>query len=302
MTRTTDPPVVSVIIPAWNAAWCVGRAVESVLAQTFMNYELIVVDDGSTDATLEVLRSYGEAVRVISQANGGMSSARNAGIRQARGRYLAFLDADDRWRPEKLARQVELMEKEPLLAFCSASTLLEDEQGKAVGIWDCRRAGRRATLADIFDNHATVAGGASSVLARRDLVAELGGFDETLRGAEDTDLWIRLAACGSFACIADPLVVVMRRSGSVSGKRATMRDGAIAMTRKNRRLLPIELQGTFWRRIYAGVLCDYAKWAYREGHGWAALFDLLEALRFSPFGRGRMIAGLALAMLRKQPL
>lgn len=299
MTPMTKAPAVSVVIPAYNAAWCVARAIDSVLAQSFRDFELIVVDDGSTDDTAAVLAGYASKLRVVGQPNGGMSSARNAGIRAASGRYLAFLDADDRWLPEKLARQIVLLEARPDLAFCAATARLEDSEGRPVGEWR-GRGGSPATLSEVFAQHAAVAGGASAVVARRQLVADLGGFDETLAGAEDTDLWIRLAACGDFACIDEPLVVVLRRAGSVSRNRDAMRCGALAMTVKNRPLLPPEKRGAFWRKQYAGVLCDYAKWAYREGQNGAAMRDLLAALYTSPFGRGRLAISLLLAIFTGQ--
>lgn len=300
MTPSAEPAV-SVVIPAYNAAWCVGRAIDSVLAQDFADREIVVVNDGSTDDTARVLASYGDAIRVVTQANGGMSSARNAGIRAARGRYLAFLDADDRWLPGKLGRQMALMAQRPELAFCAATARFEDPDGNPAGMWAC--SGKAdAGVADIFAHHATVAGGASSVLARRELVQQLGGFDETLFGAEDTDLWVRLAVLGPFACIADPLVVVLKRPGSVSRNRERMRAGAIAMTKKNRKLLPAALRGGFWRQVYAGTLCDYAKWAYRDGALGTALRDLAGALRLAPLTRGRLVASLALAMLTGRKL
>ena len=300
MTPSAEPAV-SVVIPAWNAAWCVGRAIDSVLAQDFADREIVVVNDGSTDDTAGVLAGYRDAIRVVTQANGGMSSARNAGIRAARGRYLAFLDADDRWLPGKLGRQMALMAARPELAFCAATARFEDPEGNPAGMWTC--SGKpNAGVADIFAHHATVAGGASSVLARRELVQQLGGFDETLFGAEDTDLWVRLAALGPFACIADPLVVVLKRPGSVSRNRERMRTGAIAMTKKNRNLLPAAQRGGFWRQVYAGTLCDYAKWAYRDGALGTALRDLAGALRLAPLARGRLVTSLALAMLTGRKL
>src|SRR6266705_2116650 len=102
MTPTVSGPLVSVVMPAYNVAWCVARAVDSVLAQDFRARELIVVNDGSTDETRAVLRAYGDTITVIDQHNRGMSAARNAAIRKARGTYVAFLDADDWWLPGKL--------------------------------------------------------------------------------------------------------------------------------------------------------------------------------------------------------
>src|SRR4029450_11236694 len=104
MASSAESPLVSVVMPAHNVAWCIGRAIDSVLAQDFRSYELNVVNDGSTDVTRAVLDRYGAAVTSIDQNNRGMSAARNRGIRQARGTYIAFLDADDWWLPEKLSR------------------------------------------------------------------------------------------------------------------------------------------------------------------------------------------------------
>ncbi len=119
MIPTASAPLVSVVMPAYNVAWCIGRAVDSVLAQDFRSRELIVVNDGSTDGTRAVLERYGAAITVIDQENQGMSAARNVAIRRARGTYVAFLDADDWWLPGKLRRQVELMQGSPEIGFCS---------------------------------------------------------------------------------------------------------------------------------------------------------------------------------------
>jgi glycosyltransferase involved in cell wall biosynthesis len=295
----TESPLVSVVIPAYDAAWCVARAIDSVLAQSFRDFEVIVVDDGSTDGTADVLSRYGDVLRIVSKSNGGMSSARNAGIRAARGTYIAFLDADDRWLPEKLARQIEMLAAHPDLAFCGAVATLEDPTGQKLGEWR-GHIGSHASVSEVFSNHGAVAGGASAVIAKRNLVVELGGFDETLAGAEDTDLWIRLADRGGFACVEAPQVIVLRRPGSASRNLDTMRRGALAMTRKNRHLLPPAKRHAFWRKVYAGLLCDYAKWAYREGRRGAAFKDLLTALCMSPYGRGRLALSLAIAILRGQ--
>src|SRR5437016_1233967 len=109
------PLLVSAVIPAYNYARFVCRAVDSVLAQTYPHLECIVVDDGSTDNTLEVLAPYGDHIRVITQKNAGLSAARNTGVRNAGGEYVGFLDADDWWQPQKIAKQVALAEKRPEL-------------------------------------------------------------------------------------------------------------------------------------------------------------------------------------------
>ncbi len=291
--------LVSVVIPAWNAEAWVGRAVESALAQDHEPKEIIVVDDGSTDGTADVLAAYGRRIRLVRQTNRGLPAARNAGLRAARGTLVAFLDADDRWLPGKLAAQVALMRERPDLGFCATEAWLEDEAGRRLGRWrDEGRLPGRTFLETLFARNAAVPGSASAVMVRRELALAVGGFDETLRAHEDVDLWMRLAAVAGFACVPEPLAAVTRREGSVSSRLATMKAEARRILRKNRRLLPPRSRGAYWRWCYAGMLADYAKWEARAGRSVRALLTLAEAGLRSPLGRGRLAAGLALEVLR----
>lgn len=289
-------PTVSVVIPAYNAAWCVARAVDSVLAQTRAADDIIVVNDGSTDGTVDVLAHYGDAVRVISQPNAGLSAARNAGIAAARGDWVAFLDADDWWLPGKLAAQCALIEADPALGFCGGAAQTVDTEGRTLGSWD-PPASRGDILTDIFAVHATVAGSGSAVIARRELFARTGGFDTTLRSLEDIDMWMRLAAVTRYDCVRERLVCILRTPGSMSRNREVMRTSALQVMNKNRALLPAAARGAFWRNAMAGVLADYAKWRYRDGERLAGLRDLAHAFALAPRARGRLVASLALAML-----
>src|SRR5436190_7329233 len=301
MTSIADAPLVSVVMPAYNVAWCIGRAVDSVLAQDFRSHELIVVNDGSTDGTRALLDTYGRAVTVIDQDNRGMSAARNRGIRQACGTYIAFLDADDRWLPQKLSRQVELMANRPELGFCSTAARVEDGDGRLLNLWRCPD-GRSEILETLFAQNAAIAGGCSAVMARKELLERVGLFDESLGGFEDPDLWMRLAAVSRYACIDEPLAVILRREKSVSRNLDSMRVGALRSMRKNRALLPSELRGGFWRDCLAGVYTDYAKPAYRAGRLGMAYADTLSALMLSPLGRGRLCLGLLRDFLLKKPV
>lgn len=291
MTEPAPAPTVSVVIPAYNAAWCVRKAIDSVLSQDYRNLEVIVVNDGSTDDTPAVLAAYGPAIRVVHQPNGGMSKARNAGIQAARGEYLAFLDSDDWWLPGKLARQVELLGSRPDLGFCSCNARVEDMEGRLLNLWECPNwAG--PFVVHLFGSGADVPGSCSAVLARRALVLQVGGFDETLRGAEDPDLWIRLAAVSGYACLPQALAVVLRRPGSVSRNLEAMRESTLRMMRKNRHLLPPDKQGAYWRSCVAGVHGDYAKWRYRMGKRVEALREVAMLLCVAPVSRGRLGLGL----------
>ena len=301
MTSSVEPPLVSVVMPAYNVAWCIGRAIDSVLAHDFRGYELIVVNDGSTDGTLAVLDRYGASVTLIDQNNRGMSAARNRGIRQARGTYIAFLDADDWWLPEKLSRQVELMTRRPDLGFCSTAARVEDGDGRLLNLWRCPD-GRSEILETLFAQNAAIAGGCSAVIVRKELLERVGLFDESLRGFEDPDLWMRLAAVSGYACIDETLVVILRREKSVSRNLDTMRVAALRSMHKNRALLPSRLRGGFWRNCVAGVYTDYAKPAYRAGRLGLAYADTLRALALSPMGRGRLCLGLLRDFLLKKPV
>ncbi len=297
MTQMTDKPLVSVIVPTYNAAWCIGTALDSVLAQSLTELEIIVINDGSTDETDQILASYGDSIRVITQKNGGMSNARNNGIRSARGDYIAFLDADDWWLPEKLEAQIKLMREQPELGFCSTAARVQNTEGELITVWYCPPLDGNI-LKTLFSHNAAVAGGCSAVMVRKRLLDQTGLFDENLKGFEDPDLWIRLAAVSNYACINKPLATILRRENSVSDNLQTMRDSALQSIIKNRSLLPKELQGSFWRYCLSGVYTDYAKGAYRSGNRNAALADTFRALMLAPVSRGH----LCLALLKDMAL
>lgn len=295
------PGWVSVVIPAYNAAAFITHAVDSVLAQTYLHREILIVNDGSTDDTARVLEAYGEALRVIHQPNGGLSNARNRGIREARGEFVALLDADDRWLPTKLARQVELLQAHPEIGFCSTRTRVEAPDGTPTGEWPCPQLDG-ALLRTLFLCNGSIPGSGSGVLVRRCLFATVGLFDETLRSLEDIDMWMRLAAVTDYACIDEPLTTIVKHPDSMSRNLNVMRTAALQVMRKNRHLLPQSDRGGLWQAGYASVLADYAKWEYRQGQRGRAMRHLLEGLIRAPLRRGRMLLGLLLAMARGQPL
>ncbi|HHM06050.1 MAG TPA: glycosyltransferase family 2 protein [Gammaproteobacteria bacterium] len=284
-------PLVSVIIPAYNAAWCVGQAVDSVLAQAGVPFEVVVVNDGSTDDTAGALAGYGDRIRVVNKANGGLSSARNAGIRVARGELVAFLDADDWWLPGKLAAQSALMKEQPDVGFCSVAAEVRDPDGALLGIWACPQW-EGSFLAALFHENAAVAGSGSGVMVRRGLFDRVGLFDEGLGSLEDIDMWMRLAAAAPYACVSKALAVIVKRPDSMSRNREVMRDAALSVMKKNRCLLPSSLQGAHWRAGMASVYADYAKWRYRAGRRLDAVADVLRALMLAPWARGRLCLGL----------
>ncbi len=140
-------PAVSVIIPTYNSAHFVVEAVESVLAQTWQDLEIVVIDDGSTDETAAVMTRFGPPVRYIQQRNGGVAVARNKGIRESSGKYIAFLDADDTWLPEKLEKQIELLEKDQDARACYSAYSSVSSDLQPLGI--CRSIRHGSAIEDL---------------------------------------------------------------------------------------------------------------------------------------------------------
>jgi glycosyltransferase involved in cell wall biosynthesis len=196
-------PLVSVIIPTFNRAAFVREAIDSVLAQDYPRIEVIVVDDGSSDHTSEVVRAFGAALRFIRQTHAGVSVARNRGVAASHGDLVAFLDSDDLWLPGKVAAQVVLFQQQPRAQVCYT-----DE------IWI--RRGVRVNPRQIHQKHAgwiflqslpRCIISPSSVMMRRGLWDRLGGFDEQLPACEDYDLWLRLTATEPICLLEERLIV-----------------------------------------------------------------------------------------------
>jgi glycosyltransferase involved in cell wall biosynthesis len=219
----TTMPRVSVVVPAYNAELFIAEAIESVLAQTFVDFELIVVDDGSTDCTKAAISSFtDERLRYLWQENGERSAARNAGIRSAHGEFVAFLDADDAWLPDKLARQVALLDadSEIGLVYCGAWKLRD---GVIVGQQKAAHRGNVVRTLLSVDN--VIAGSASAAMIRRDVLEEVGGFDERLVIFEDWDLWLRIARRSQVDFVAENLVNVRLHEGNTQTRLALMKSG-----------------------------------------------------------------------------
>ncbi len=216
------PPKVSVIIPAYNTAAYIGEALDSVFAQTFTDYEVVVVNDGSPDTEeLErVLAPYGERIRYLRQANGGVASARNAGIRLARGKYLAMLDSDDIWLPPYLAWQIMAMEAvSRVAASYSNAIIFGDSPFDGRDYMSLYPSEGEVTFERLVEQRCNVLG---TSFVRRDAVMAVGLYDETLSTAEDFDLWLRLTHDGwRIIYIREPLWFYRKRAGCLTGNPIT---------------------------------------------------------------------------------
>jgi glycosyltransferase involved in cell wall biosynthesis len=267
-----DEPLVSVIIPAYNAAPFIREAVESALAQTYETLEVIVVDDGSRDETaalVEALCARDPRVRLLRQANAGVAAARNRAIAASRGSLIAPLDADDLWHPEKIARQVAVMRRgSARLGLVYTWSLVVDEAGRVVNRRGCGGPRYQGEVygALVLGNFV---GNASTPLIRRGCFAEIGGFDPGLhaagaQGCEDLKLYLAIAERYEFAVVPEVLVGYRRTKSSMSravGRMKRSHDLVLAEVR----LRHPELPGRLFRWSQS-LFCYYlAKVCLRDG-------------------------------------
>ncbi len=205
---------VSAVIPTYNRAACVGEAIESALAQSVACHEVIVVDDGSIDETPSVVSSFGDRVRTIRQENGGVSAARNTGIRAATGNWIAFLDSDDLWVPERIEMLVDAARTYPQIVLHAGDCLLQTRDGKHKSLFAIR--GVTANGLTYFDRPLLPLALPSSVaitaVAVRKKCFSAVSFDQTLNIFEDHDVLIQLAAAGAWAVTSAPAATA-RRAG-----------------------------------------------------------------------------------------
>ncbi|GMG81769.1 hypothetical protein LNKW23_09820 [Paralimibaculum aggregatum] len=262
-------PALSVVMPAWNAAAHVGEALESLIAQGRQDLEALVIDDGSTDATAEIVAAEipraaaaGLALRLLRQANAGPSAARNRGIAEARGPLVGFLDADDRWHPAKAARHIALMRARPEIDLSYS------------GFRDIDAAGRDLLQGylprrEILEHGALLEGNVmhtSTIVARTEVLRRLGGFDTGLRTYEDFDLWLRIAALrpGNIAAVRERLVDYRRHPAQTTRSWERMHEGWRMVVAREARTHPEAWARV--RRLAWGNQLEYcASMAYNAG-------------------------------------
>jgi len=212
-------PRVSVIVPAYNAARYLPFAIDSVVSQAYGDWELIIVDDGSTDETRWVVHSYastlGMKLRYVYQPNRGLPAARNTGIQWAQGEFIAILDADDVWLPARLARGVAVMDSIPNAGLVHSRIARINVDGQIIGYLEFPRKYQAGKIAvDIYTRRANIL--CPTVLFRKQCLDVVGHFDETMRATEDRDLWFRIAERYEIAYIDEILAHSRLTPGSMS--------------------------------------------------------------------------------------
>jgi hypothetical protein len=275
-------PALTVVIPTYNRADLLGEAIDSVLAQEWPELELLVVDDGSTDETPEVLAGYGDRVRVIRQENAGESAARNTGIHAATHELVALLDSDDYWLPGKLERQLALFSQDPApdVTFTAYTRIgdVAEEEDIVLDHWE-------GTQEDALEQ--LLLGcriNTSTALGRRSAFIDAGLYDTSLRCAQDYDLWLRIAARGyRTAYVPEPLATYRIHPGAVSLDPELVNKSTERVLQRvfDSGTLPEAFQGRrdfFMARRYLNSACFYLDC----GEGRAAADSIVRAARTRP--------------------
>jgi len=234
-SATSKTPTVSIIVPVYNSLTMLPAALETVFNQTFQDFELILVDDGSTAGSSELLKTYESRARVLTKKNGGASSARNVGIQIARGEFVAFLDADDLWDSKKLELQVAAFREKPETGVCFTECLYFDSEKE----WEAnfgRHDNMEGMIFDLILREHFIS--TTTVMIRRDCLTDIGLFDETLTGCEDYNLFLRLAEKYPYRFLAQPLAKLRCHDGNLSNNLPQMCRDEVANLDKIAELYP----------------------------------------------------------------
>ncbi len=276
--RSPRAPFVSVIIPVYNSADFLGQAIDSVMDQTFLDLEIIVVDDGSTDRTPEVSAQYSDHITYIRQPNGGNAAARNRGVVEARGRWLCFLDADDLWEPKKLERQLLDLLRHPewMISFVRARKFFESGDSEPIPadpaeseMWD-----KLVFYQPFGSSH-------SGMMLHASCLEQVGGFDDALRLSVDWDLFIRLADRYRIRVSPEFLVHHRQHSSNTTGDAELRLRMYLACLNKHRRLFCSERgMRRQWHESYGARLFRFGRYYLKRRQYHSSLPLLLKSLRF----------------------
>jgi glycosyltransferase involved in cell wall biosynthesis len=293
LNERRNMPKVSVVIPTYDRAHFLDDAIRSVLAQTFDDFELIIVDDGSTDNTREVVNSFEDSrIKYIYQENRGVSAAYNSGILASSSEFIAFLDSDDLWLPQKLELQVKLLDSRPDVALvCSDGYIFDNRTNSTLGrFWrgvpfgyrvDPQRASREPLKEMLFWGCFITE---SLVMVRREVFNEVGGYDESLRDHVDWDMYVRVCQRFAIETIDTPLAKKRKHEANLSSNFDLLYKGAEIVLNKaihSYSLKPDEL--SILRRRLARTLFRYGRGLVERGRIAQGRKKLLASIKVNPW-------------------
>ncbi len=259
-------PEISVIIPAYNSEQFISETLTLVLAQTFQSFEIIVVNDGSTDRTKEIVSEFinkDQRIKLINQSNLGTATARNRGIKESSAGLIAFLDSDDLWHPDKLNKQIGFMKKFPKIAIVSCLAEIVDENSICQGLL----AGRNlngSCYREILDTGG-ISGG-SIVIVRKKCFEQIGYFDSALEPFEDWDMWIRLARCFELATIPEILVGYRRSPKCASRNYSRLKKSGTMVLQKTFREDKVLSTNNYYKHCLARNIAGIGAWCLIDGN------------------------------------
>lgn len=279
-TARPKMPLVSVVIPTYNSAAFLPQSIESVLQQTYDNFEVIVIDDGSTDNTEAVLADYKDKIRYIKKNNGGPSGARNLGIAEAKGEFIAFQDSDDLWLPEKLQLQMEYLTTHPEIAVLYTDLIQFNQQGVVSAGLEERYGSLPSgyIFEELLVNHAITL---STIIVRRSCIDEIGVFDESLIGAEDYNFYLRLARKFQFDFLNQALVHKRLHTNNLSDDLDQMCEDEVKNLDKIALMFPDARIPK--RKLAARIYTRFGKYYFGQKRFNQANACFNQAFRLSPF-------------------
>lgn len=240
MTNISTSPIVSVVIPAYNAEKTILDTIESVQKQSFSDFEVIVINDGSTDKTLDLVNAIDDSrIKVFSYENGGLSVARNRGISHAQGEFITFLDADDLWTVDKLELQVKALNENPKAGVAYSWTLIIKENSQQL------YPGVSASFEGNVHRHLLIGNfiaSGSNVMMRRQVVEQVGEFDPSLKSSEDWDYWLRVAPKFSFVVVPKPQILYRQSSRTMSSNVERMEEHMLTVHERAFQVAPKNLR------------------------------------------------------------
>lgn len=280
MSAVSAHPTVSVVIPLYNAQDVIRETIHTVLNQTWKDYEIVVVDDGSHDGSGHIIKEFGERIRYVRQENGGVAKARNRGIAESKGQYIALLDHDDLWDPAKIEKQIAVLDTRPDVGMVISSVVHIDQNRKRLGVADSpyKPDDEFATLF-VKDYQPTP----SAAMIRRIVLQQVGGFDERFHsaGLDDHEFWTRIADVTEIANIDEPLT--FHRNRETKPREIALRHRGVLIDILMKRYGHDARKRRYLLRQKAEYLADMGKYAVGQG-------DFQQ-------GRGYFLAGLGISLL-----